>query len=341
MNLKNALKNAAELLDKNIDKLDIILVAHVLAPRGYDNPLQTNCSETEHFTLQEFNDIYQGIVNAGFYIRKVHFSEFEFIQEIFQAPDKYANTVVMNLCRNGIGMNKKVAIPAICDLLGIKYTSSGSAQCAIARNKWLYTSLLSSNGINCPITGFKGNELSKKLHNSTMVICKPNHESASQGVDENSIMKLKEAIDYTSEDILIKEFIDGYECEVPIFSSKGQCFALPPVGIRFNSKMNSQILSDTVSKANDYGFFPLNQILSDEICSKIMTDAISVFKLLGLEKYGRIDFRINKKNNMHYVIDISTTPYITKHSSLAYAVEYAGGSYNDIYKLIIASVLSQ
>jgi len=339
MDLKKAIKDAERLLKEFINTLDIILVANVLGPRGYDNTLQTNCSETEHFTVQEFNEIYQGIVNGGFFIRIVHFSELDFVKEMTLHPKIYANTVIINLCRNGIGMNRKVVIPAICDLLGVKYTSSGSAQCAIARNKWLFSTLLNSNGIASPVTGLDKKDLVDKLKKSTMVICKPNNESASQGVDHNSIMELSAVPECIAGGLLIQEFIDGYECEVPILCSNGKCFALPPVGISMGTNASSNILSYDMSKADDYGFYSLTELLSHKICAEIMQDAIRTFELLGLEKYGRVDFRIDKNNNAHYVIDISTTPYITRHSSFAYAVENNGGSYSDIYKLIVAAAL--
>lgn len=339
MNFKKIIEDAEHLLGGVINTADIVLVANVLGPRGYDNTLQANCSETEHFTVQEFNEIYQGIINGGFFIRKVYFSELEFIKDIVLHPKIYSNTIIMNLCRNGIGMNKKVVIPAICDLLGIKYTSSGSAQCAIARNKWLFSTLLNSKGISSPVTGLSKNELLNKLEESALVICKPNNESASQGVNHNSIMKLLAIPECIDDGLLIQEFIDGYECEVPIFCNRGKCFALPPVGINMGTNTSDNILSYDISKSDDYSFYSLSEILPNEICAEIMQDAIRTFELLGLEKYGRVDFRIARNSNAHYVIDISTTPYITKHSSFAYAVEKNGGSYSDIYKLIIAATL--
>ena len=124
MILKPLFSHADALLAPCIDSLEVVLVAHVLAPRGQANPLQQNCPETEHFTPQEFSEIYKGIVDAGFYIRKVFFSELDFLKDIIEKPQEYSSTLVFNLCRNGTGMNKKTVVPAICDLLGVPFTSS-------------------------------------------------------------------------------------------------------------------------------------------------------------------------------------------------------------------------
>ena len=339
MQLKNAIENADNLIKSIIDTISIVIVAHVLNPRGYTCAKQINCSELEQFTVQEFNEIYQGLVKAGFFVEKVFFSEIEFIQDVLKEPDKYSSTVVFNLCRNGIGMNKKTAIPSVCDLLGILYTSSGAGQCAIARNKMLFTTILDANNIRVPISSLWIDEISTRLPNTAMVICKPNNESASQGIDDESIGPLYKI--KNRKDILVQEFIDGYECEVPVFCSNNQCFAMPPIGLCFNNNANTGVLSCEDSKTNKYGFYSASDIIPRNICEQMMNDAEKAFILLELERYGRIDFRIDKNSYRHYVIDISTTPYITQHSSFAFSVKQNGSKYSDIFKLILGATLEK
>jgi D-alanine-D-alanine ligase len=339
MDINNALLNAHKTLKGLGDLLSIVLVAHVLAPRGYYNEMQRNCSETEHFSTDEFSEIYHGIVDAGFFIRKIFFSEFDFIKDIISEPTEYASTVVFNLCRNGTGMNKKTVVPAICDLLKVNFTSSSAGHCAVARNKNMFSSYLSANGIRCPISGLNANDLIKHISQDTMVICKPNYGSASQSVNMDSIVSLKEAAAKSNGSILIQEYIDGYECEVPVFSFQDQCFVMPPVGISFDHDAYIGILSDTNSMTNNYGFYDISNIISKECYQEIIYDAEKAFKLLGIETYGRIDFRIDKDTNKHYLIDISTTPYVTRHSSFAFAINKSGLQYSDIFRLIIAAAL--
>jgi D-alanine-D-alanine ligase len=339
MCLKDALNNANNILKDFKNSLDVVLVAHVLGPRGHDNVIQLNCSEAEHFTTQEFDEIYQGIVNGGFFIKKVFFNELELIKDIVEDPTEYSETVIFNLCRNGTKMNNKTLVPAICDLLRIAFTSSSAGSCALARNKLLFTSFLGAYGISCPVSGYHTDDLVNHLSLSSMVICKPSDGSASQGVSEKSIVSLAGVSYKCSEGYLIQEYIDGYECEVPIFCTAGQCLVMPPVGISFNSNAQTGILSYDNVINNNYGFYNLSDILSKEVCEKIMHDAEKTFNLLNLEVYGRVDFRIDKKTHRHYLIDISTTPYITRHSSFTFAVNSSGWEYSDIFRLIIAASL--
>ncbi len=324
------------------DNIDIVLVAHVLTPRGYDNPKQLNCSITEHFTVQEFNEIYTGIVNAGFFIRLVFFNELDFIQDITSNRDDYNKSVVFNLCRNGLGPNKKTVVPALCDLLGVTYTSSGSGACALARNKLLFSSLLLANGHPCPISGKVYDDFANRLSPMTRVIQKPIYESASQGVENYNLYTVSELKTHPQQqNIMFQEYIDGFECEVPIFKINNKVISLPPVGILFAKNKQTGILSYTESMENEYGFYPLEQVLPVETCIKIGNTAKEVFTLLDLAVYGRIDFRINKETHRYFIIDISTTPYVTKHSSFNFAIQKAGYCYEDIFNIIVYAALER
>ncbi len=326
MRFNDLAQYANKLLEHSIDELEIVLIAHVMHPRGHNNPEQCNCPETEHFSIQEFNEIYKGVVDAGFFIKKLFFNELDFIQDLIRSPNNYTSrTIIFNMCRNGVGANKKTVIPAICDLIGLKYTSSGAGPCALARNKWLFTSVLEANGIHCPASGFCVEDLSDRIQTGTQFICKPNTESASQGVDETSVINLDELFTWSKSNYIIQEYIDGYECEVPIFCCTNHCIAMPCVGISFLSSKQYDILTYQTSLNNDYCFYHLADILGAKIDRVIR----------------RIDFRIDRQTKQHYVIDVSTTPYITKHSSFAFAVDQCGGRYEDIFRIIISSVLER
>lgn len=342
MSVQTTIRDITNTLDNYKNNLDIVLVAHVLTPRGYDNPLQLNCSPTEHFTAEEFNEIYTGIVNAGFFIRLVFFNELDFIKNITANSADYKKSVVFNLCRNGLGSNKKTVVPALCDLLGVVYTSSGAGACALARNKLLFSSLLLANGQPCPVSGKAYGDFANRLPDMAQVIRKPIYESASQGIGNKSLYTVSELKTHPlHQNIMFQEYINGFECEVPVFKINDKVISLSPVGILFTGNKQTGILSYAESMENEYGFYPLKQILPIETCIKIQNTAKEVFTLLGMAVYGRIDFRISKETHSHFVIDIATTPYITKHSSFNYAMQQAGYRYEDIFNIIVGAALQR
>ena len=71
--------------------LSIILIAHVREPRGHKSIEQLQCGETERFSIEEFNEIYQGIVCAGYFIQAIYFNEIEFINDYTEHPNRFIN----------------------------------------------------------------------------------------------------------------------------------------------------------------------------------------------------------------------------------------------------------
>ena len=320
--------------------INLILLAHVQHPRGHRNPAQLQCSETELFSIEEFNEIYQGIVSAGYYIQAVYFNELDFISEYIAHPEHFNNCLIYNLARNGLGDNKKTIIPAFCELVGLKYSTSSSLFCAMCRNKYYFSTLLQAHDIPVPKSWLLSDTkvwLNDMPTDGTYVICKPSAESASQGVNvtnifpasQNAFNKLP-AIEY-----IVQSYVEGEECEVPVFKVGESIMVLPPVGINL---YGNKILDENASATNHYEFYSLEKTQSQSTIEKIRLFAKKTFELLRMDVYGRIDFRIDSQGNP-YVFDVSTTPYTTVHSSFAFAFEHLGYTYNDIYKAIISSAL--
>lgn len=320
--------------------INVILLAHVQQPRGYRNPDQLQCSETERFSVEEFNEIYQGIVSAGYYIQAVYFNELDFISEYTAHPKHFNNCLIYNLARNGLGDNKKTIIPAFCELVGLKYSTSSSLSCAMCRNKYYFSTLLHTHDIPVPqswLLSSTGAWLNGAPADDTCVICKPSSESASQGISTTSIFPATENAfkKIPAAEYIVQSYIDGEECEVPVFKLNETIIVLPPVGIELHGK---NILDEEASSTNNYAFYSLDRTQSPSTIEKIKMLAEKTFKLLRMDVYGRIDFRIDSLGNP-YVFDISTTPYTTMHSSFAFAFNHLGYAYNDIYKAIISSAI--
>lgn len=244
----------------SIDRLNIILLAHVHQPRGYVNPKQLQCSSTERFSIEEFNEIYQGIVNAGYYVKAVYFNELDFITEYTEHPERFANCLVYNLARNGLGDNKKTIIPAFCELVGLAYSTSSSLSCSLCRNKYYFTTLLHAHGISVPKSWFltaTGTWVNGAPPNGIKVICKPCSESASQGITEEGIVITSQDLPnrFIGNDVIVQEYIDGLECEVPVFKIGNTISVLPPVGIDL---MGKSILDEQTSTDYCYDFYKLS-----------------------------------------------------------------------------------
>lgn len=346
MNLTQELIKIDKNLDKIRDKLDIILIANVLSPRGYNNKNQKlDCHKNEKFTYQEFNEIYKGIINANLFIKSVIFNELDFLEYFFNNSINRENTVIFNLARNGTDFSKKSIIPAFSDLVNLNYTSSDSFTCSLSRNKLFFSNILRQYNLPTPeiiYSNFDGFFYNKKIKSENKkFIIKPISSAASIGINDNSIGtydELKNTFDTYKGKIICQEYIDGYECEVPVIILNDKLVALDPILIYSES---NQILTQNISNDFNYHLKLLSEIFPDNnFIDNIKECAKKAFKLLNFKNYGRIDFRIDKETKDFFITDTSTTPYLNKHSSFGKAFKEAGLRYEDIFKVIVNNSLN-
>ncbi|WP_052723930.1 D-alanine--D-alanine ligase family protein [Paenibacillus wulumuqiensis] len=302
----------------------------------------------EFFSDQEFCEIKEGIQNAGFFVHSF-FNELTLMQEFLKESIYQNNKIVYNLSRNGKHVGKKSLIPAFLDLMNIPYTGSNALVTSLCREKYTYTKYLQAHGIFVPKSYLylgKGRWLNnEKPTFNTKVIIKLMQESASIGLSQDSIMIInKENIKHiensyfnTNKYILIQEFIEGYECEVPLFVTENkEIFTMSPVGISINKSENlkSSILTYEHSCKDDYEFYELHTEIGAENCFYLQENAKKVAELMGITNYGRIDFRIDY-SGIPYLIDIAASPYTTNHSSFAFSFKSLNINYKNIYSTII------
>ncbi|MDR5000453.1 ATP-grasp domain-containing protein [Brevibacillus parabrevis] len=328
-------------------KYQIALVCNSRSKTRPINHQQVEFSDNnEFFSDEEYDEIFSAIQSSNFYV-DTYFNELTFITKTLEESYFRNNKLVYNLSRNGSHVGKKSLIPSFCDLMGIPYTGSNAFVTSLCRAKYTYTKYLEAHNIATPKTWIYFGE-EKWLNQEppaleTKVIIKPMHESASIGLDTNSVFVFDEAMLamleelYLSkkEPILLQKFIEGYECEIPLFISD-KVYAMEPVGISINGKrkLNYDFLTYTHSYENNYGFYSLADELSASKIALVKEYALQIGKLTNLTNYGRIDFRITD-NGDPYLIDIATSPYTIKHSSFAYSFNKLQLAYEDIYPTII------
>ncbi|MBI6874908.1 hypothetical protein [Clostridium aciditolerans] len=302
--------------------------------------------ENEFFTDEEYSEILDGIQTSEFYVH-AFFNEINFMSDILNKKFNIENKIVYNLARNGKKPGKKSLIPSFCDLITVPYTGSNAFVISLCRAKYTYSKYLEAHGIPIPKSWIYIGQ-NKWLNDSkptigTQIIVKSMSESASIGMDNNSINTFnKNSLDFLEnifinrkEALFVQEFISGFECEVPLIISD-KVHTMSPVGISINNNPNlsTEILTYERSFEDDYNFYNLSEVINKKQCLFIQELSAKIGKIIGLQNYGRIDFRIDNFGNP-YLIDIASTPYTTKHSSFAFAFENLCIPYNEIYSTII------
>lgn len=219
------------------------------------------------------------------------------------------------------------------------YSGSNSFVVSLCRNKFIWSSVLKNYKIGVP--NFCEIKNSKKIGDLNIdknkkYIIKDICESASIDLTKDSIVSNKneeELFKIIKDNKMIQEYIDGAEVEVPFFRFNDDIVVAKPIALKFKSKEN--FLTNAISNAYNYEFYYLNnKRLNDLLCYTTK----KVVELLGITGYGRVDFRIDNEN-LFYIFDIATMPYIIKHSSFAYWFQAEDLDYSCIYKALLISTI--
>jgi D-alanine-D-alanine ligase len=242
---------------------------------------------------------------------------------------------IFNALHGGVGENGD--IQSFFDLHHISYCGSGAKASKLAMDKHLSKMIAKTESIPTPEwVSLKIDTYSTQLLNQNSIkfdfpyIVKPADEGSTVGLSlVNSEDEIEGAIEIAgkhSANILIEEYIDGRELTVGILGSK----VLPIVEIISENQLYDYDCKYTKGKSQ----YKVPAELPEKVTRKIQDDALKIYKAVGCRHYGRVDFRLNEKNE-HYFLEINTLPGMTSTSLLPMAAQAAGLEFPDLVDTII------
>jgi D-alanine-D-alanine ligase len=290
------------------------------------------------------DEIISAFRGFGFYV-EAFFDEIDFIKTVVERgletiPRK--RKLVYNTSQKGTGAARHSLIPAFCKLYNVEYIGANGYVSSLCRHKYHFNTLLNKHHTNLPDAWlYEPNTkwlLSKRPPEGLKVIFKPIYEAASVGVSNSSIFVYSENKDSLLEahsktfmqPIVVEEFIEGYEVEVPLMISNGNFYGLGPIGISLkgNKYLGNEILGYETVYDDKFSFYSFNE-LGEQTKQEILICACESARILEIEDFGRIDFRVTR-NGKYYLTDITTNPHIIKHSSCYFAFNEMGFSHSEL-----------
>jgi len=217
--------------------------------------------------------------------------------------------LIFNLCESIGGVSQyEQAIAALLELLGKKFTGSGSMGLALAQDKELSKKIFHFHGIRYPKFSSMDSGIVEWADDlSFPLFVKPLNEDASIGIDRGSLVtnvkELMERISYIKTELnapaLIEEFIEGRELYIGVIGND-KPEALPILEWDF-SKIpdglpkiaSNEAKWDEKSPYKDAPeVFPTD--IPEPVYKRIQEAAVQVFKALKLRDYGRVDMRLRQ-----------------------------------------------
>ncbi len=257
---------------------------------------------------------------------------------IFNLTESYAGDDTMD-------MN----IAAYIDLIGMPYTGTGPRGLFLGQEKSVAKKLFQFHGINTPFfaTSYKG-MLDHSHDIKFPLIVKPTSEDGSIGIDGDSVVgsvkELMERIHYIHEEFdspaLIEEFIDGREIYAAVLgNSNPEVLPLIELDLSKLPKGTPRVAGQDVKFDRETEAYKLTKSgpiddLDEEVIEKLTETARSAFMALRFRDYGRIDMRLNEKNEV-YVIEANPNPWLASSQEYAMAAKRAGRNYTQLIEEIV------
>lgn len=295
--------------------------------------------DTEFDGPEVINGIKDALMKLGHEVIEIEADENAFIK---LKENRKNIDLVFNIAEGLKGDARESQIPLFCEVLGIPYTHSSPTVHAIKLDKEFTKYLL------------EGAQLVKVPGRTNFpLIVKPNKEGSSKGIMDANVVYNKEQLEERTRaisetiggEILVEEYIDGREFTVSVIGNENPV-VLPIVEQKFDflpkgmNKMASYELKwfyeDTLKDLRDAYDCPAK--IDKNLEKEIEDTSIAIYKFLGVRDCARIDYRLDKNENL-YFLEINTLPgMIPDEKVISYfplSARTAGLSYVDLIGKII------
>ncbi|MFC3153536.1 D-alanine--D-alanine ligase [Litoribrevibacter euphylliae] len=227
-------------------------------------------------------------------------------------------------------------VQGVLESLGLPYTGSGVTASAIAMDKELTKHIWVGNGISTPEYMVVSENVSAAEIVSQLglpVIVKPAHEGSSIGMSKaHSEAELVDAIEKAKaldSSVLVEKWITGNEYTIAILNGE----ALPVIKLETDHSFYDY---DAKYLANDTRYLlPCGLEQAEEQALQDM--ALTAFKAVGCEGWGRVDAMQDAASGKFYLLEVNTVPGMTDHSLVPMAASARGMD----FKALVLDVLAQ
>jgi D-alanine-D-alanine ligase len=295
-------------------------------------------SSEREVSFMSYKDIESSLLDLGYSVTLVDMGH-DFL-EVVKAikPDVVFNGLYGTYGEDG-------HVPALLNLIGIKYTHSGVLSSALGFNKKMSFNMLKANHINCAemkiINRAQAKEIGNKDPMPRPYVIKPISEGSSIGIEVIFPEDKYKFSNYEwkyGDEIIVEPYIPGRELSVAVLEGKAMgTVEMIPIKKRFydyESKYTPNMTKHLIPAP-----------LSKEEESEVLKVAEQVHNIFGCKTISRVDFRYNpeEKNKPHkgfYVLEINTHPGMTPLSIVPEICLAKGISYTQIVDKLVKDGLS-
>ncbi len=324
-----------------------------VAPDAYDGPekLREEEKKTEA-------DLFEVLAKLGHEPSAIGI--YDDVRPLFARIDALKPDVVLNTCESFLSSRAHEAnIPALLELLGVRYTGSGPDALMLCKDKALAKKLLTFHSIRVAsfVVSHKERPLRSLKRLPLPVFVKPVNEESSDGIAKASLAKTEaEALDrarFVHEqfgcDALVEEYVDGRELTVGVLGN-ARVTSFPPQELFFGeaggdaTDANAPRFATAKAKWDDayrkkWGIRngPAAP-LPEGVEAHLARVARRVYRTLHVRGFGRIDVRLSTKGEI-VVMEANPNPSLGREDDFAQGAARAGVPYEELVKRILENAV--
>lgn len=268
-------------------------------------------------------------------------------QELITACYKqchYPNTLFLNFS-DGLGqISRKAQSAILLELLDVPYAGSDPLARLMAGNK-AYAKTIVSSSVDVPsgVTIFNNSNLPTSM--AYPVIVKPNREGSSLGITQDNICFSKQQLSQRATqllqyypDILVEEYIPGYEITCFIIGNKNNYYLTEPLLCEYQGEQyfNNFVFGLEEKATRKRKEYLAKKILPPEQIEKICKAARISFEVLNMHDFARVDFRLQKDGRLVF-LEINGNAVISETSELGTISHELGIPFGELVGYIIKS----
>lgn len=212
---------------------------------------------------------------------------------------------------------------------GIPFTGGTAGNILLTTNKAATKQYLLTNGIPTPPFAVVDRpdflDMTYHLRSLFPLMVKPVAMDGSEGITQRSIVtneddlrkQVSTVVKTFEQPALVEQYINTREINVGIIEKNGKPYLLPPSEIHFTRGYGQKYkIVDFSAKwrprSPQYSHTPAicPAPLKPSLAKKLNEIALSIWKLMSLQSYVRVDFRVDEKN-APYVLEVNVNPDIS------------------------------
>jgi D-alanine-D-alanine ligase len=245
------------------------------------------------------------------------------VEDLIGELRRLAPELVFNMAEGERGTFREAFYPALFEHLGLAHTGSPASVLALCLDKAMAKKIVAAARVHTP----RG-QLVKRLDElrpvTAKVIVKPNFEGSSKGITQASVVEdpaqLREVVATVlaryPAGVLVEEFVEGMDVSVGFVDGVGM---LAPIGYAYTAEGPHQIYDLALKQG------PPERIdvqvpaqLSELVTARLVQAAARAFAALGVQGYGRADFRVTPDGNVQF-LELNPLPSLAPRERDLYA----------------------